>query len=212
MGVPSSFGPNSKGLSQFVQAYFIDSNLITFRDDGRMIYPSLGSLGDSSYDVMVAAFAARAIDPADFAEVRPGRPVPDPVTCLKIQCGAITQEEAGLDLLADCSFGGFAGAMSCASPLCAPYCGNTAAAVSRAAQPLPVAPRVARMVVDVPQRLNLPGRGCESIFYGAKFGGPYDDSTPCGCGIQGFIADHPIMAVAILGAAAYGIYRWRARG
>jgi len=173
-----------------------------------MIYPRMTGLGDAAYDALVAQFATRVVDPTGFQRIRPGRPIPDPVTCLKIQCGAITQEQAGLDLLADCSFDGFAGAMSCASPLCAPYCGgDTAASVSRAAQPLPVAPRVAQMVVDAVQRLE-PGRGCDPVYYGAKFGGPYDDSSPCGCRFE-FIHDHPFWSVVLLGAAAYGVYRWR---
>jgi hypothetical protein len=169
-----------------------------------MIYPQMSGLGDGAYDAMVSAFAARAINSEDFTKVRPGRPIPDPVTCLRIQCGSITQEEAGLELLADCSFGGFAGAMSCASPLCAPYCGSTAATVSRASQPLPVAPRVAAMVSKGPTR------GCEPRYWGAKFGGPYSDSEPCGCGARGFIAEHPFFATALLAGVAYGIYRWRA--
>ncbi len=161
-------------------------------------------MGDASYDSLVAAFAIRAVPPSAFQQMRPGRPIPDPETCLKIQCGAITQEQAGIDLLADCSFGGFAGAMSCASPLCAPYCGSMAT-VARASQPLPVSPRVEQMFVDAQQR-----NGCDPVYYGAKFGGPYGDSSPCGCGARGFIAEHPFVAVALLGAAAYGIYRWRA--
>lgn len=173
-----------------------------------MIYPHMSGLGDASYDALVAQFATRAVDPAGFARIRPGRPIPDPVTCLKIQCGAITQEQAGLDLLADCSFDGFAGAMSCASPLCAPYCGgSTAQSVSRAAQPLPVAPRIAQMVVDSIGPV-AEARGCDAVYYGAKFGGPYSDSTPCGCSF-GFIHEHPFVAVALLGLGAYGIYRWR---
>ena len=172
-----------------------------------MIYPHMTGLGDAAYDALVANFASRAIDPADFAKVRPGRSVPNPETCLKIQCGAISQEEAGLDLLADCSFDGFAGAMSCASPLCAPYCGGTtASSVARASQPLPLAPRIAQIFLDGPQR------GCNPAYYGAKFGGPYGDAgSSCECSM-GFIHEHPILSVAMLGAAAYGLYYWRTRG
>jgi hypothetical protein len=174
-----------------------------------MIYPHMTGLGDAAYDALIANFASRAVDPAGFSRIRPGRSVPDPVTCLKIQCGAISQEEAGLDLLADCSFDGFAGAMSCASPLCAPYCGGTtASSVARASQPLPVAPRMAQLAIDVGNRT-----GCDPRYYGAKFGGPYGDSSVCGgCGIGGLVADHPFIAVALLGATAYGLYYWRTRG
>lgn len=169
-----------------------------------MIYPHMSGLGDASYDALVAQFATRAVDPAGFSHIRPGRPIPDPVTCLKIQCGAISQEQAGLDLLADCSFGGFAGAMSCASPLCAPYCGgSTAASVARASQPLPVAPRVAEIFAN-----STASRDCSPVYWGAKFGGPYSESTPCGCSF-GFIHEHPFLSVALLGLGAYGIYRWR---
>jgi hypothetical protein len=66
-----------------------------------MIYPRMTGLGDAAYDAIVAQFATRAVDPSAFAQARPGRPIPNPETCLKIQCGAISQEEAGLDLLAD---------------------------------------------------------------------------------------------------------------
>lgn len=162
----------------------------------------MGQLGDAAYDALVAQFALKAISPADFARVRPGRPVPDPLTCLKIQCGAITQDQAGLDLLADCSFGGFAGAMSCASPLCSPYCGSMAP-VARASQPLPVAPRVEAMFATLAQR-----NGCEPIYWGAKFGGPYADSAPCSCS-GSFISEHPFLAAALVGVAAYGVYRLR---
>jgi hypothetical protein len=177
-----------------------------------MIYPRMTGLGDAAYNAIVAQFATRAVDPEGFARIRPGRPIPNPETCLKIQCGAISQEEAGLDLLADCAFDGFAGAMSCASPLCAPYCGgSTAASVARASQPLPVAPRIAQMVIDIPKRFSG-DRGCNPVYYGAKFGGPYGDSAPCGCGASGFIEEHPFLAVALLGLGAWGLYEWRTRG
>lgn len=167
-------------------------------------FTGMGQLGDAAYDGILATFAARAISPADFAKVRPGRPIPDPVTCLKIQCGAISQEQAGLDLLADCSFGGFAGSLTCASGLCAPYCGQSMATVARASQPLPVAPRVEQMFVDLASR-----NGCDPVYWGSKFGGPYSDSSPCSCGAGSFIEEHPFLSVALLGAAAYGVYRLR---
>lgn len=158
---------------------------------------------NTAYENLYASFAARAVDPASFQLARPGRPFPNPQTCLKIQCGSITQAEAGLDLLADCSFAGFAGAMSCEQPLCAPYCGGTAAGVARAAQPLPVAPRVEQMFLDAPLR-----SGCDPVYWGPKFGGPYSDSAPCG-GCSSFINEHPFVSLALLAAGAYGIYRWR---
>jgi hypothetical protein len=168
---------------------------------------ALGSLSGSAYDALMASFAARGVDPAQFSQVRPGRSYPDPVTCLRIQCGDITQAEAGLDLLADCSFAGFSGSQSCADPLCSPYCGNTAQRVARASQPLPVSPRIDRLFLD---STGAGARGCDPVYWGPKFGGPYDSAIPCGdCG-ESFINAHPLLAVALLAAASYGIYRWRA--
>lgn len=161
----------------------------------------LGS-DDAAYNQLVAIFAQRAVSPADFQKARPGRSFPDPVTCLKIQCGAISQAEAGMDLLADCSFAGFAGAMSCADPLCTPYCGNQASQVSRAAQPLPVGARVGQRFLDGPTP------GCNPIFSGPNFGGPYSDSS-CGCEFSDFVNDHPFVAVALLAVGGYAIWRGR---
>lgn len=42
-------------------------------------------------------------------------------TCMQIQCGAITQDQAGADLLYACSKAGYVGARACADQLCAPY-------------------------------------------------------------------------------------------
>jgi len=163
-----------------------------------------------TYAELFDTFAARAVDAQDFAAVRPGRPFPDPETCLKIQCGAITQSQAGFALLADCAFAGFDGSQSCADPLCAPYCGDTAHMVARASFPLPVSPRVDALF------LNGPVPGCAPIYKGSHFSGPYPVDSPCGCqscgggcDSPGFVAGHPILAVALVAAAAYGVYRWR---
>ncbi len=163
-------------------------------------------LGDAGYDMLLADFQSRAVDPVSFSKIRPGRSFPNPLTCLKIQCGAITQDQAGVELLADCSFAGFAGAQSCADPLCAPYCGLSAQSVARASQPLPVAPRVAELVLAL---ADESGRGCGPGYWGSKFSGPYyADEVPCGC--SSFISEHPILSVLLLSGVAYGIYRWRA--
>lgn len=41
--------------------------------------------------------------------------------CQRIQCGALSQAEAGFDLLLECSQAGMAGAKGCGHPDCAPY-------------------------------------------------------------------------------------------
>jgi hypothetical protein len=47
-----------------------------------------------------------------------GRTAPDPETCLQIQCGTISQDEAGLDLIAACADFGYAGVKACVDPGC----------------------------------------------------------------------------------------------
>jgi hypothetical protein len=80
----------------------------------------------NEYSSLLDAFESQAIDPTDFSTiVRPGRIPPDPLTCLQVQCGNITQDQFGLDNLADCAFGGFPGVRSCNDPLCEPYCQPT---------------------------------------------------------------------------------------
>jgi hypothetical protein len=162
---------------------------------------------DSAYRSLFDRFSSRAVDPGSFALVRPGRPFPNPETCLRIQCGNISQEQAGVDLLADCAFAGFQGSQSCADPLCAPYCGETARTVARGSVfPLPVSPRVDALFLDGPPA------GCDPVYSGDHFSGPYDDpGFLCGCsGPGGWVNDNPLLAVALVAAASYGVYRWRA--
>lgn len=61
-----------------------------------------------------------AVDPGQF-EAQYGRPEPDESTCLQIQCGAISQAQAGMSLVVDCANAGWSGARSCSDPLCSPW-------------------------------------------------------------------------------------------
>ena len=45
----------------------------------------------------------------------------DTSTCQQIQCGALTQEQAGVDLLMQCSMAGYAGSRNCSDPVCKPF-------------------------------------------------------------------------------------------
>ena len=161
-------------------------------------------MGDAAYDALFEAYKANAIDPVQGRQFLPSWwSPPDPEFCLKIQCGDISQAEAG-DQLKNCTFGGFQGVRSCADPLCAPYCGHTAAAVARAtAQPLPVATRIAATFKAGP------ARGCDPTYTGPHFSGPYGATEPCGCGAAGFVNEHPVIAVLLVAGAAYGVYKWR---
>jgi hypothetical protein len=178
----------------------------------------LRGMGDAAYDALFAKYAANRV-PADvflehFGGPEMGGPYepPDPVVCLKIQCGVITQEQAGQKVLFSCANSNFTGVRSCYDPLCAPYCGSTAKAVARAAQPLPVAPRVEETF------RRGPARGCHPIYTGDNFSGPYSDAavsaaveTADCCGLSSAIDAHPFLAIAaaiggawLIRKAAYG--------
>jgi len=47
--------------------------------------------------------------------------MPNPQLCQRIVCGAVSQAEAGLDALWECSQAGYAGALPCSHPVCRPY-------------------------------------------------------------------------------------------
>ncbi len=58
----------------------------------------------------------------------------DADTCLRIQCGLITQAEAGLQTLYDCAAAGYAGARSALDPLCQELAGGGATVVYQQAK------------------------------------------------------------------------------
>lgn len=156
----------------------------------------------SGYSDLYQEFASRAT-PERFAAARPGRDFPDPKSCLMIQCGIITPDQAGMDLLADCSFAGFQGSMSCADPLCAPYCGRDAYGIARMSYPLPIAQRIARRFEEGPISR------CANWYSGPRFWGPYSDPG-YDCPEPSWINQHPFLA---LGLAVTGVFAlWRARG
>lgn len=68
--------------------------------------------------------------------------------CRQIQCGAITQAEAGALDLFECASAGYVGARPCTDPLCKPYLqamaerGNGCGTALPQGPPMPVAPPV----------------------------------------------------------------------
>lgn len=57
------------------------------------------------------------MDPAVFAE-HFGHAAPDPATCLQIQCGTLSQANAGMPLVEDCANFGYSGVKACTDPAC----------------------------------------------------------------------------------------------
>ena len=48
-------------------------------------------------------------------------PTVDVGVCEQIRCGAMTQQQAGIDTLMACSTAGYAGSRNCSDPVCKPY-------------------------------------------------------------------------------------------
>ena len=78
-----------------------------------------------------------AVDPGQF-EAQYGRPEPDASTCEQIQCGAISQTQAGMQLIMDCANAGYSGARSCSDPLCSPWTSRIPGCASGAPSVQPV--------------------------------------------------------------------------
>lgn len=90
-----------------------------------------------------------------------GYPAPDPTTCRKIQCGQITQTEAGQKLLFECGNFGYEGVRSCLDPLCAPGC-PPQTITPGPMQPLPVVRQPAAPdLIPPPPMEGCPGYGAD---------------------------------------------------
>jgi hypothetical protein len=76
--------------------------------------------GQQPVPVQVGCSGLGAVDPDQF-EAQYGRPEPPESTCLQIQCGAIPQSVAGMQLIQDCANAGWSGARSCSDPACSPW-------------------------------------------------------------------------------------------
>jgi hypothetical protein len=88
----------------------------------------------------------------DVFEARYSRPEPDRATCLRIQCGGISQDQAGMQLIQDCANAGYAGVRSCMDPACSPWCASSG--------PAPVLLR-SDVVAPMPSITSTARSGCK---------------------------------------------------
>jgi hypothetical protein len=137
-----------------------------------------------------------AVDPGQF-EARYGRAEPDESTCLQIQCGAIPQEQAGMQLIMDCANAGWSGARSCLDPVCSPWVNRIPGCAPKAAAAAGPAPVLLRsdVVAPMPSITTAARSGCKA---------PVSD---CSSGISSFVESNPWIALALafgVGAVLFG--------
>jgi hypothetical protein len=125
-----------------------------------------------------------AVDPGQF-EARYGYGEPDAATCLRIQCGGISQDEAGMKLIQDCANAGYAGARSCADPVCSPWCTSGPSLVLLRSD----------VVAPMPSITTTARSGCKS------------EVSDCPSALASFVESNPWLAIAaavVVGAVIFG--------
>lgn len=132
-----------------------------------------------------------AVDPGQF-EARYGRPEPDQSICQQIQCGAISQTQAGPQLIVDCANAGWAGARSCADPVCSPWV-TMIPGCSPASTPAPVLLR-SDVVASMPSITGTARTSCTQ---------PVSD---CPSAAASWIENNPWLAIGIAVAAGAIIF------
>jgi hypothetical protein len=114
-------------------------------------------------------------------------------TCLQIQCGAISQSQAGMDTIMACARAGHVGVRSCLDPLCAPWCAKHP---SEAGSPVLLRSDV---VAPMPSITSSAREGCEKVV-----------QSGCGSGdLGGWIESNPWLAAGLALAAGYVLFGGR---
>jgi hypothetical protein len=141
-----------------------------------------------------------AVDPGVF-ESRYGRSEPDESTCLQIQCGAISQAAAGMQLISDCANAGWTGARSCIDPACSPWRNRIPGCVQNSGPfgppaTLPANPVLLRsdLVAPMPSITGTARRGCEAVV------------SNCPSDLGSWIESNPWMAAGLALAAGYVLF------
>jgi hypothetical protein len=135
-----------------------------------------------------------AVEP-DVFEARYSRPEPDRATCLQIQCGAITQDQAGMQLIIDCANAGFAGARSCLDPACSPWRDSMPGWCGFSSGPAPVLLR-SDVVAPMPSITSTARSGCTRSI-----------TDVCPSGLASFVESNPWLALGlavVAGAMLFG--------
>ena len=127
--------------------------------DGGVLSPYYLDSGGQPVPVSTAGCGMGAVDPGQF-EAQYGRPEPDMATCMQIQCGAISQSQAGPQLITDCMNAGYGLARSCFDPACSPWRGRIPGCSLAPNAPAPVLLR-SDVVAPMPSITSVARGGCK---------------------------------------------------
>jgi hypothetical protein len=112
-------------------------------------------------------------------------------TCLQIQCGAISQSQAGMDTIMACARAGHVGVRSCFDPACAPWCAKHP---STAGSPVLLRSDV---VAPMPSITSTAREGCEKVV-----------QSGCGglAGVADWIESNPWLAAGLAVVGGYLLF------
>lgn len=158
-----------------------------FSNDGGVL-PPYADGGSQPIPQAVTGCGMGAVNADQFMAMY-GKPEPDESTCLQIQCGAISQEQAGAELIADCMDAGYFGAKGCTDPACSPW----APSIPGCFQNAPNADGTVLLRSQVVAPLPSISLTANSICPEAM-----DD---CPSDLDSFVDDNPLLALGIAFAA-----------
>jgi len=198
------------------------SNANPLNGSGYATPPSYYDSGDSTMGIIPATGSIAAeTDALNNGNGGGNAMTVDQAICQQIQCGALTQSQAGPDLVAACSAAGYVGARSCNDPVCDPY---TAAMIANGVCPpvYPTASPIPTPSATLPSATTAP---MPSIIATAPVVAPMPvitvpimqqrmpqivNTTPavltqasCDNSFAQWVSDNPLLALAGLAAVAY---------
>lgn len=143
------------------------------------------ALGDYPYPAPVKLYDGRVVDD-------PANNPPSAADCVPFQCGA---DPANMAARMYCSYYGHAAAYPCSDAQCAPYPSQACALPQPAPTPLVPAPPPPKLPVLTPISIQPPGPSITEPLTPAIVAQP---ECSFWCDLNGAIAAHPVLAVAVL--------------
>jgi hypothetical protein len=115
--------------SRFGPPYSVDGGVLPPYFDPPMVDQNGNAVDANGQPIPTPTGCGMGAVAPDVFLARYSRPEPDRATCLQIQCGGISQAQAGMQLIQDCANAGYAGVRSCMDPACSPWCSSGPALV-----------------------------------------------------------------------------------
>jgi hypothetical protein len=171
--------------SRFGPPYSVDGGVLPPYFDPPMVDQNGNPVDANGQPIPTPTGCGMGAVAPDVFEARYNRPEPDRATCLQIQCGGISQDQAGMQLIQDCANAGYAGVRSCMDPACSPWCSSG---------PAPVLLR-SDVVAPMPSITSTARSGCKAVV------------SDCPSGLSSFIESNPWLAIGlavVAGAVLFG--------